>query len=147
MGRVLKLRWLTWRWVHSSPPPRPHIPMASQPPSDTDTPPTTDVVDKEPLPWPPMASAMEKLPPRPAPTWAYSWNEASPNARLVYLRDADEANQVLSRLQPGPLGFDLEWKPTYVKGGHENPVALVQLANDDTIHLIQISAMKGVGQP
>ncbi|TEB39359.1 ribonuclease H-like protein, partial [Coprinellus micaceus] len=89
-----------------------------------------------------MASALEKLPPRPAPTCAYTWNEASPSARLVYLRDADEANQVLSRLQPGPLGFDLEWKPTYVKGGHENRVALVQLANGDTIHLIQISAMK-----
>ncbi|KAF8078279.1 ribonuclease H-like domain-containing protein [Lyophyllum atratum] len=41
-----------------------------------------------------------------------------------------------------PVGFDLEWKPTFTKNTPENPVALVQLANQDTILLIQISAMQ-----
>jgi len=90
------------------------------------------------------ASAMEKLPPRPAPTMAYTWNEWSPKARMMYLRNADEANMYLSQLQPGCIGFDMEWKPTYVSGGRENPVALIQLANDVVIYLVQISAMKGV---
>jgi hypothetical protein len=37
----------------------------------------------------------------------------------------------------------MEWKPTFVKGGKENPVALIQIASADFILLIQISAMKG----
>ncbi|KAJ3515858.1 hypothetical protein NMY22_g14340 [Coprinellus aureogranulatus] len=119
-------------------------PPSAMPSSTTEPPPaaSTDEPQPEPLPWPPMASPIEKLPPRPAPTWGYSWDEWSPNARVVYLRDSEDANKHLSRLVPGALGFDLEWKPTYVKGGQENPVALVQLANDDTIYLLQISAMK-----
>lgn len=88
---------------------------------------------------------IDKTPPRPAPTLAYSWEECNPHAKVLYIRDHNEANTELSKLPHGPqaLGFDLEWKPTYVKGGGENPVALVQLANNDTIFLLQVSAMKG----
>ena len=41
------------------------------------------------------------------------------------------------------LGFDLEWQPTFVKGGTRNPVALVQLADANVMLLIQVSAMRG----
>jgi hypothetical protein len=88
-------------------------------------------------------SLFEKTLPRPAPTLSYSWKEQCPGAQLLYIQDAELANKELSTLAPGAFGFDLEWKPTFVKGAGENPVALVQLANDETILLLQISAMKG----
>ncbi|KIM48368.1 hypothetical protein M413DRAFT_440097 [Hebeloma cylindrosporum] len=90
------------------------------------------------------AATIAQARPRPAPTMAYSWKEYNPNARTLYIRNHDEANKELSKLGAGPqaLGFDLEWKPTYLKGAGENPVALVQLANSDTTFLLQISAMR-----
>lgn len=72
----------------------------------------------------------------------YSWSKNSPNARLVYIRNPDVATKELSQLRPGPLGFDLEWKPIYSKYQAENPVALVQLATEDTVLLIQLTAMR-----
>ncbi|GLB36431.1 putative 3'-5' exonuclease [Lyophyllum shimeji] len=71
----------------------------------------------------------------------YSWRNIHPDAALHYIRDADKATAHLATLC-GPVGFDLEWKPTFTKNTPENPVALVQLANKDTILLIQISAMQ-----
>ncbi|TFY70078.1 hypothetical protein EVJ58_g59 [Rhodofomes roseus] len=77
-----------------------------------------------------------------APQWPlYSWRTKSPNARLVYIRDVDEANIEISKLRPGPLGLDMEWKPCFFAGEREHPVALVQLANDEVVLLIQVSAM------
>ena len=72
----------------------------------------------------------------------YYWYEQAPNTRLVYIRDHTQADLELAQLKPGLLGFDLEWKPVFVKGQKENPVALVQLAGEDTILLIQVSAME-----
>ncbi|PCH33301.1 hypothetical protein WOLCODRAFT_147401 [Wolfiporia cocos MD-104 SS10] len=72
----------------------------------------------------------------------YSWRVRSPNARLVYIRDSETADEELSRLSPGPLGFDMEWKPTFFAKKKENPVALIQLATSDAILLIQVSAMQ-----
>ena len=86
---------------------------------------------------------IDKSPPRPAPTKAYSWNEYNSSAKLFYIRDHPLANEELSKLNVTVLGFDLEWKPIYYKGGKENPVALVQLASYDTVLLLQISAMEG----
>lgn len=78
----------------------------------------------------------------PAPVYElYSWRSKSPNARLVYIRNVHTANVEVARLAHGPLGFDMEWKPIYNKGQAENPVSLIQLANSETILLIQISAM------
>ena len=54
------------------------------------------------------------------------------------------ANNALSNLPPGPLGFDLEWRPNYVKGAPQNPVAVVQLASADIVLVLQISKMSGV---
>ncbi len=73
----------------------------------------------------------------------YSWQKYSPKTRLVYIRDLLTAELEVARLSPGPLGFDCEWKPTYEKGRSENPVALVQLASETTILLIQVSFMRG----
>lgn len=86
---------------------------------------------------------IDKSPPRPAPTKAYSWNESNSSAKLLYIRDHERANEELSKLNATVLGFDLEWKPIYYKGGRENPVALVQLASYDTVLLLQITAMEG----
>ena len=72
----------------------------------------------------------------------YSWRQISPTSRLVYIKDPRHVDLELSRLKPGPLGFDLEWKPTFTKRTPENPVAVVQLASDDTILLIQLTSMK-----
>lgn len=76
----------------------------------------------------------------------YSCKSINPNITVVYTQDIDEANHQVSKLTKGPVGFDLEWKPTYVKGQPENPVALVQLANHDTVLLFQVSAMRGINK-
>ena len=111
---------------------------------DPEAPPSESVSQgPEPLPGIPTASSIEKAPPRPAPTEAYSWAEYAPNAALIYTGDLNRANQELAKLTPGPLGFDLEWKPNYVKGERENRVALLQLANAESILLLQLSAMRG----
>ncbi|KIM85515.1 hypothetical protein PILCRDRAFT_367306 [Piloderma croceum F 1598] len=89
---------------------------------------------------PPTEKPVSKLPDRPIlPT--YSWRTKSSNAQLFYIRDHHHVNLTIPRLRNGPLGFDLEWRPNFIKGQLENPVALVQLSNEDTILLIQISAM------
>ncbi|KAF9535507.1 ribonuclease H-like domain-containing protein [Crepidotus variabilis] len=87
---------------------------------------------------------IEKTPPRPAPTEEYSWSTYNSGAKVIYIRNHEQANIALAALTPenGPLGFDLEWRPTFVKGQPENPAALVQLANENTIMLIQITAMR-----
>jgi len=72
---------------------------------------------------------------------AYSWRNYHPTAQLRYITDADNADIDLTALD-GPVGFDLEWKPNFVKGAPENPVALVQLANSKFILVIQISSMR-----
>lgn len=72
----------------------------------------------------------------------YFWRDQSPTrTRIQYITNHLKADFELSRLAIGPLGFDLEWRPNYRKGGRENRVALVQLAGFDTILLLQISAM------
>ncbi|OJT14022.1 Werner Syndrome-like exonuclease [Trametes pubescens] len=71
----------------------------------------------------------------------YSWSNISPNTRLVYCQNADAANEAVAQLNSKVLGFDLEWKPNFIKGRPENPVALVQLASADLVLLIHIFHM------
>lgn len=73
----------------------------------------------------------------------YSWRYFSPNSSIIYARDVATAELGLSMLRGDVLGFDLEWQPTFVKGGSRNPVALVQLADANVMVLIQVSAMQG----
>ncbi|KAG6815861.1 hypothetical protein H0H87_010717 [Tephrocybe sp. NHM501043] len=70
----------------------------------------------------------------------YHWHNIHPNARISYVRDSHLANALIDTLH-GPVGFDLEWKPTFTKNTPENPVAIVQLANENDIAVIQVSAM------
>jgi len=76
------------------------------------------------------------------PVPSYSWRNVHPTAKYHYIRDAHQANTLVALLQ-GPVGFDLEWKPTFRKGAPENPISLVQLANQELILLIQVGAMRG----
>ena len=73
----------------------------------------------------------------------YSYVNKSPNIRLIYIQNAATADVAISQLKTKVLGFDLEWRPNFIKGNPENPVALVQLASEDTILLIHVSFMQG----
>lgn len=81
-------------------------------------------------------------PPFPPPTQPYDFRDYNTTPRISYIRSQEQAKSVLAPLLTGPLGFDLEWRPTYVKGAPENPVALIQLANDHSVMLFQVSCMK-----
>ncbi|KAI6136857.1 ribonuclease H-like domain-containing protein [Pisolithus sp. B1] len=72
----------------------------------------------------------------------YSWNTISPSCRFSYITDPEIANWLLSTLPHGPVGFDLEWKPCYVKDQPENRVALIQLAAADCVLLLHIHRMR-----
>lgn len=76
------------------------------------------------------------------PTVLYSWRDIHPNARLIYTRDHTEANVALAQLHDNVYGFDLEWKPNFTKGAPENPVALIQIANNKVLLLLQVTAMQ-----
>lgn len=63
---------------------------------------------------------------------------------LHYLRDASLTDQTVEELRSrlvGPLGFDIEYRPNFVKGRPQNRTALVQLASDSVVLLVQVSAM------
>ena len=81
-------------------------------------------------------------PKRPQPTTPYSWRTFHPPIGFEYITDCDRADEVLAVLEPCALGFDAEWKPAFQKGQPENKVALIQLANDEVIYLLQVSAMQ-----
>jgi hypothetical protein len=59
-----------------------------------------------------------------------------------YCRTPAQVHAAINPYYDGHLGFDLEWKPNYIAGQPQNPVALVQLATDRNIFLIQIARMR-----
>ncbi len=71
----------------------------------------------------------------------YSYTIKSPNTQLRYIQTVEAADEAISRLNAKVLGFDLEWRPNFIRGNPENPVALVQLASEDTILLIHVALM------
>ena len=81
-------------------------------------------------------------PKRPEPTVPYSWRTFHPPINFEYVTDCDRADELLAVLEPCALGFDVEWKPVFLKGQPENKVALIQLANNEIIYLLQVSAMQ-----
>jgi len=87
------------------------------------------------------SASLQPAPP-PKPSVVYSWKEFHPTASVTYVRDHRQADYLLQRLNKGPYGFDLEWKPNFTKGRAQNRVALVQIANDQSILLLQVSAMQ-----
>jgi len=88
----------------------------------------------------------EQEPKRPVPTIPYSWRTFQPPISFEYVTDCDRANELLAALEPCTVGFDVEWKPAFLKGQPENKVALIQLANNAVIYLLQVSAMRGKSQ-
>ena len=78
----------------------------------------------------------------PKPTTPYSWRTFEPQPRFEYITDCDRAEELLAALQPCAFGFDVEWKPGFLKGQPQNKVALIQLANNEVIYLLQVSAMQ-----
>jgi hypothetical protein len=91
---------------------------------------------------------IDKGPLRPAPTQAYDFRSYVPQPRIQYIKTPAHAKLVLDSLpQSRSFGFDLEWRPTYTKGAPENPVALVQLANEHSVLLFQVSSMKRICYP
>ncbi|KAJ7456651.1 ribonuclease H-like domain-containing protein [Mycena latifolia] len=80
----------------------------------------------------------------PLPTTRYSWQNGT--TRRIYITDADHADAELSKAflhtpDRDSCGIDIEWKPNFRKGEVENPVALLQLANVDTILLLHLCHM------
>ncbi|KAL4068284.1 ribonuclease H-like domain-containing protein [Scleroderma yunnanense] len=72
----------------------------------------------------------------------YVWQSRSTCPSERYITHHRVANDALSTLPRGPIGFDLEWRPNFIKGQPENPVAVVQIASADTVLIIQVSKMK-----
>lgn len=91
---------------------------------------------------PSTAAAVETPKPPPRVYDIYSWRTKAPTTRLAYIRHHRTAEEEIAKFKPGLIGFDLEWRPIFVKGQRENPVSLVQLANEDTILLLQVTAMQ-----
>ncbi|KAF8489593.1 ribonuclease H-like domain-containing protein [Gautieria morchelliformis] len=63
---------------------------------------------------------------------------------LIYLRDTaltDRTVQDFREKLTGPLGFDIEYRPNFTKGCPLNRTALVQLASESLVLLVQVSAM------
>lgn len=75
----------------------------------------------------------------------YSCKSFHPALEIVYVSNSEDVTQKLGQItgHGGVLGFDLEWRPTFVKGYPENPVAVVQLASEKCIWLIQVSNIDG----
>ena len=77
----------------------------------------------------------------------YDWRTFTGDAQLRYIVTEGTANECIARIasRPSPvtIGLDTEWRPTFAPGRPENPIALVQLACDDEILLVQVSAMEG----
>ena len=80
-------------------------------------------------------------------TGMYSWRSVSPQCRQFYVKDAAQANAILDSILADDtakvFGLDVEWKPTFQKGQPQNPVALLQLANDKQVLLLHLSSMSG----
>ncbi len=81
-------------------------------------------------------------------TTLYDWRAFSaPGTQLHYIRTEDTANEriacIASRSTPFAIGLDCEWRPTFVSGRAENPIALVQVASNNEILLVHVSAMQG----
>jgi len=76
----------------------------------------------------------------------YDWRTFTGNAQLRYIVTEGTANECIARIASRPsrltIGLDFEWRPTFKPGTPENPIALVQLACDDEILLVHVSAIQ-----
>ena len=79
------------------------------------------------------AAASDGLPPFSLPRW-------------VLLYDPAELQRVISAqfAKETVVGLDIEWKPTFVKGQPENPVALIQLATARIVVLVPVKHLRAL---
>ncbi|KIJ33547.1 hypothetical protein M422DRAFT_35468 [Sphaerobolus stellatus SS14] len=82
------------------------------------------------------ASRME--PPAPSKP-LYSFRRYSPDMDLIYITTRSQTNEEIPKLT-GPLGFDMEWKVIY--GARQCKTAVIQVCDEKTILIIQLSAMR-----
>ncbi|KAG8778841.1 hypothetical protein FRC15_010532 [Serendipita sp. 397] len=80
---------------------------------------------------------------------SYSFTTMDPVRRLYYLRERDAdfegwKNQSLRGVTV--LGFDIEWRPSFVKDRPENRVATIQIASKHDVSVVQISNLGHVPQ-
>ncbi|KZP00741.1 ribonuclease H-like protein [Calocera viscosa TUFC12733] len=86
--------------------------------------------------------AKAAVPPKPIfPQYTFRRPPGAVAPNVFYIRDHQLANNMVSLLR-SPVGFDTEWKPVFTKGTPANHTALIQLADENTILLIQIKAMR-----
>lgn len=78
-----------------------------------------------------------------APVLNYSYTIRQPERYIRYIKTYDEAQKQArlsaSALQGPFLGFDVEWRPSFVKNAPPSRVALIQLASKHEVLLFQIS--------
>ncbi|KIM92426.1 hypothetical protein PILCRDRAFT_810481 [Piloderma croceum F 1598] len=86
----------------------------------------------------PTTSSNSKLYTQPLPP--YSYKDYSPMPTTVYTQHEEEANDLVETLK-GPLGFDMEWRVIFRRGAGERKTALIQLSDERTILLMQVSSM------
>lgn len=79
--------------------------------------------------------------PQPPQLPPYSWQSLSPSAQLLYIRSVRDADRQIALLNSDVVGFDLEWRPVFRTGQPDNPVALVQIANNHKVLLIHVHKM------
>ena len=77
-----------------------------------------------------------------APLLNYSYTALHPKRTIRYIRTHDgalrQAGSSASALRGPFLGFDVEWRPNFVKGAPPSRVALLQLASKHEVLLFQI---------
>lgn len=74
----------------------------------------------------------------------YSYKDYDPAPRVMYCTDPAEADRLVEQLS-GPVGFDMEWKFYFARRtAVHKPVAVIQVADEKMILVVQISAMKMV---
>ena len=83
----------------------------------------------------PEASTPVQLP-------VYDYSTYTPKPTKKYTRISSEAERELEGMV-GPLGFDIEWTVVRRKGAAQRPVAMVQIADQRKVLIMQTSAMKG----
>jgi hypothetical protein len=76
------------------------------------------------------------------PVLNYSYTVRQPERTIRYIKTYEEANKQArlsaSALQGPFLGFDVEWRPIFVKNAPPSKVALVQIASKHEVLLFQI---------
>ncbi|KIM27574.1 hypothetical protein M408DRAFT_166951 [Serendipita vermifera MAFF 305830] len=89
-----------------------------------------------------QSSLSPKKPEPPIELPPYSYQTLCPLRNVVYAATLHDGKTSLKKMvNSSVLGFDIEWKPNFVKGAPPNPVACVQLSNEDSVIVLQVSAM------